>query len=298
MPTRTRRQRDESEARQGIHVRGRRCGQRAALMVGVHGSMSVLVKTDLWVWWADIAAEQRGLARAGRAELLRVSKDPAPQYDLSLESSPALIAVAGASHAIDAFYGEVRELIPISRSLADAWDRNPNRATGAHSRDPENRLPSRNEPSPVEARFRLALRPTRRRGSLQLAGSANRRAPRFAHERKPGVSRLRDRGSRSRGRCDVRRVREMRLLAEARAARPSGLGDRHAADDRRAPRDSPRDSAGHSIAVSCPSRAVLRESAERRWKPLVMPLCECSCGTGPAGLEPATPGFGDRCSAN
>jgi hypothetical protein len=91
-------------------------------VVEAAASLSVLVKTHLWVWWADIAIDQRNLARVGREELLKRTREGS-DLDLSLESRPALIAVAGASHAIDAFYGEARELIPIPKALSDAWRR-------------------------------------------------------------------------------------------------------------------------------------------------------------------------------
>lgn len=80
----------------------------------------VLVKSHLWVRWAEIAITQRNLARQGREALLKQQSD---QWDMALEWDPAMISIAASSHAIDAFYGEARDFITVPISLANAWKR-------------------------------------------------------------------------------------------------------------------------------------------------------------------------------
>jgi hypothetical protein len=80
------------------------------------------MKTHLWLWWAEIAIDQRNLARSGRKKVLK--NFASGNQDISLESRPAMIAVAAASHAIDAFYGEAKEFIPLPASITETWRRN------------------------------------------------------------------------------------------------------------------------------------------------------------------------------
>jgi hypothetical protein len=89
----------------------------------VTGSIQVLMKTHLWVRWAEIALAQRALARQGRQALL-TQQATGSSLDITAEWDPAIISVAGSSHAIDAFYGEAKEFIAVPDALAQAWEKN------------------------------------------------------------------------------------------------------------------------------------------------------------------------------
>jgi hypothetical protein len=83
----------------------------------------VAVKTHLWTRWATIAIREEAAARNAR-DLLREIGPYGKGFDPSLESDAAMLAVSAAAHSIDGLYGEVKELIPLSASLVDAWEKN------------------------------------------------------------------------------------------------------------------------------------------------------------------------------
>jgi hypothetical protein len=73
---------------------------------------TVLVRTHLWIWWAEIALDQESLAQEMRERAVTVT--PRGEGFANLigeETRAALIAIAAASHALDALYGVVKEVV-------------------------------------------------------------------------------------------------------------------------------------------------------------------------------------------
>jgi hypothetical protein len=85
------------------------------------------MQTHMLLHWSDIAIEQERLAWAARRKLeLQVAEARATGKSLELgrEFRPSLIAIAAASHALDALYGELRDLA-LPPQLAAKWKANP-----------------------------------------------------------------------------------------------------------------------------------------------------------------------------
>jgi hypothetical protein len=73
---------------------------------------TVLVRTHLWLWWSEIAIDQERLAQEVRERAVAVM----PRAEgfsglISQETRAALIAIAAASHGLDALFGVVKEAI-------------------------------------------------------------------------------------------------------------------------------------------------------------------------------------------
>jgi hypothetical protein len=93
---------------------------RTALQGTATISASLVVGTHLWVHWAAIAIEAAESAQSARVELeaLQRANKPLP---MERELRPALIAVAAASHALDAIYGELKSEGVVPPALAAQW---------------------------------------------------------------------------------------------------------------------------------------------------------------------------------
>ena len=166
---------------------------------------------------------------------------------------------------------------------------------------------------------------SRRADALEPASAASRSVPTARRASSPGVGRPALRAPRlrggERGEGLVRRASPSPALqtfawyvglqsARAARTRPAELrvADADAGGSSRLTTVSvaPRRTARHSRAtVRYRISAARRSSAERSGtrqeepaNPVTMRVCGSARGTGPAGLEPATPGFGDRCSAS
>jgi hypothetical protein len=75
--------------------------------------VTILVRTHLWLYWAEIAIDQEDLARQVRQRAIAVTPRGEGFADLiGQETRAALIAIAAASHALDALYGVVKEIVP------------------------------------------------------------------------------------------------------------------------------------------------------------------------------------------
>lgn len=77
--------------------------------------------------WSDIAIEQERLAWAARRELeseIEEAKASGKGLDLNRELHPSLVAIAAASHALDALYGELRDLA-LPAEIAAKWKADP-----------------------------------------------------------------------------------------------------------------------------------------------------------------------------
>jgi hypothetical protein len=77
--------------------------------------------------WSDIAVEQERLACAARRELeseVEEAKASGKALELTRELHPSLIAIAAASHALDALYGELRDLA-LPPKTAAKWKEDP-----------------------------------------------------------------------------------------------------------------------------------------------------------------------------
>jgi len=81
---------------------------------------TVLVRSHLWIWWAEIAIDQLRQARAFRAQAIevRASGDESSRFAelIGQETKAAMVAIAAAAHALDALFGAVRELVPEAKT--------------------------------------------------------------------------------------------------------------------------------------------------------------------------------------
>jgi hypothetical protein len=95
-----------------------------AASVETAASLTVKVRTRLLLHWARIAVEQDHLARAARAALagqVEEARREGKGLDLDSEMHPAMIGVAAAAHALEALYGEIRDLV--QPESVEAWER-------------------------------------------------------------------------------------------------------------------------------------------------------------------------------
>jgi hypothetical protein len=77
--------------------------------------------------WSDVAIEQERLAWMARHELeseVEEAKASGKGLDLNTELHPSLIAIAAVSHALDALYGEIRDLA-LPPAIAAKWKADP-----------------------------------------------------------------------------------------------------------------------------------------------------------------------------
>ena len=95
-------------------------------------SPSITIGTHLWMHWLQVSSERQRAATAARGESLRLGSG-ADGFGraLEIEMHASMVAIAGASHAIDALYGEIKPLVPISANLLATWDAN---RTARHER--------------------------------------------------------------------------------------------------------------------------------------------------------------------
>jgi hypothetical protein len=87
----------------------------------------VAMSTRMLLHWADVAIEQERLARAARRQLeqeVEEAKATGKGLNLTLELRPSLIAIAAVTHALDALYGELRD-IALPAHVAAKWRENP-----------------------------------------------------------------------------------------------------------------------------------------------------------------------------
>ena len=96
-------------------------------MAGSAVQASVSIGTRMLLHWGDIAVEQELLAWAARRALesdVKEAKASGKALELGRELHPSLIAIAAASHALDALYGEIRDLA-LPPEIAAKWKDDP-----------------------------------------------------------------------------------------------------------------------------------------------------------------------------
>jgi hypothetical protein len=84
---------------------------------------TLAVSTRMLIHWSNIAIEQQRLACDARRRLeteVDEAKATGKGLDTTSELRPAMIAIAAASHALDALYGEIRDLA-LPPSFAERW---------------------------------------------------------------------------------------------------------------------------------------------------------------------------------
>jgi hypothetical protein len=97
--------------------------ETAAATATSGANVSIAAGTRMLIHWSDIAIEQERLACAERSALeseVEEAKANGRGLELTRELHPSLIAIAAASHALDALYGELRDLA-LPHELRDKW---------------------------------------------------------------------------------------------------------------------------------------------------------------------------------
>lgn len=90
--------------------------------VNVSGSVQLLVSTNFWLVWAEIAVQHVEEAQALHAQAVSLRDRGQPITGDELRS--ALVATGAATFAIDGFYGATLELTGVPRATRDAWHKN------------------------------------------------------------------------------------------------------------------------------------------------------------------------------
>lgn len=96
-------------------------------MAGASVEASVSIGARMLLHWSDIAVEQERLAWAARRALeseVEEAKASGKGLELGRELHPSLIVIAAASHALDALYGEIRDLA-LPPEIAAKWKEDP-----------------------------------------------------------------------------------------------------------------------------------------------------------------------------
>jgi hypothetical protein len=87
-------------------------------------ALTIRLKTNLWLWWAEIAIEREAVARRAREDALRVGSSHSQNLGelLSCEGHASLVVVSASAHALDALYGAVKVVASPPSHLIDAWN--------------------------------------------------------------------------------------------------------------------------------------------------------------------------------
>lgn len=86
--------------------------------------MPIVYETHLWIYWLSIAADHEAAARAVRQESRDRPIGGATVQLVDAELEHSIVAVSGAAHAIDAFYGATAQMIRVSATERATWDAN------------------------------------------------------------------------------------------------------------------------------------------------------------------------------
>jgi len=98
----------------------------AASGIALAGSVSVALQTHMLLHWSDVAIEHERKAWEARREAERIRDEAVPGQGLpfELELRASMVAIAAASHALDALYGELRD-VALPPATAAKWKANP-----------------------------------------------------------------------------------------------------------------------------------------------------------------------------
>jgi len=99
----------------------------AARGLALADSVSVAVQTHMLLHWSDVAIEHERKAWEARREAERIRDETVGTGQglrIELELRASMIAIAAASHALDALYGELRD-VALPPAIAAKWKANP-----------------------------------------------------------------------------------------------------------------------------------------------------------------------------
>jgi hypothetical protein len=97
---------------------GGRTKKPAGRVVLRGGSAVGQIKHHLWTTWARLAIRHESEAWDARTRGLHLEN---PAEGIPSEFEAALEGVTAASHAIDGFYGDMRDLAPVPSATRTAW---------------------------------------------------------------------------------------------------------------------------------------------------------------------------------
>lgn len=97
------------------------------------GEVRLTIATHLWLHWLRIGVEHARAAEAARAELMQCRpEDTGSSPAIAAEMHASMVGVAAAAFAIDALYGEVKDLVSVPQETRDRWN-NPDDRTARPS---------------------------------------------------------------------------------------------------------------------------------------------------------------------
>ena len=89
------------------------------------GGIQITIGQNLWLPWLRIGVDRKRAAEAARTQLMRCEPDEAASHPAVVDEMHAsMVGIAAAAFAIDALYGEVRDLVPIPRESRERWKAN------------------------------------------------------------------------------------------------------------------------------------------------------------------------------
>jgi hypothetical protein len=79
------------------------------------GTVTILMSSNLWIWWAEIAIDNEASALEARARAVAIgsSSDEFGQA-FAAEARASMVAVSASAHALDALYGALQDRLPPS----------------------------------------------------------------------------------------------------------------------------------------------------------------------------------------
>jgi hypothetical protein len=89
-------------------------------------TVEVSIRSHFWLQWAEIALQHASEARSERELELGIDRsipDPGNSFAHALgrETKAAMISISASAHAIDAWYGAIRDLVPLPAHLRTGW---------------------------------------------------------------------------------------------------------------------------------------------------------------------------------
>jgi hypothetical protein len=92
---------------------------------------SILIYTNLWIVWLDVAFEHRRAAEQARAEGIAASERGKNFGELlGKEMRASMISVSASAHTIDAFYGAVDERTELAAGTRERWKEKRTKTSG------------------------------------------------------------------------------------------------------------------------------------------------------------------------
>jgi hypothetical protein len=91
-----------------------------------NATVTIRARASLWSRWLEIAIEQEKIASDARRQALILSPQDMPfvMDEIAREMRASMVAISASAHALDALYGEIRDIAGVSQDTLNAWENN------------------------------------------------------------------------------------------------------------------------------------------------------------------------------